>query len=79
MMTQTQSVWSAGVKRIVVALIAGLALLAAAQLTLHTSSGENEDWGAPTTAGAPPNEDWGSPNPLNEDWGTPSPNNEDWG
>ncbi|MET9681424.1 hypothetical protein [Streptomyces coeruleorubidus] len=61
----TQFTGGAGIKRIVVALIVAIPLLAAPHAMAH-------GFFAPSASAA-------SASPSNEDWGSPAPDNEDWG
>ncbi|MFJ4976199.1 hypothetical protein ACIP6X_12805 [Streptomyces coeruleorubidus] len=61
----TQFTGGAGIKRIVVALIVAIPLLAAPHAAAHAFDAPS----ASASAASPSNEDWGSPAPDNEDWG----------
>jgi hypothetical protein len=61
----TQFTGSAGIKRIVVALIVAIPLLAAPYAAAHAFDAPS----ASVSSAFSSNEDWGSPAPDNEDWG----------
>ncbi|MDG9711951.1 hypothetical protein [Streptomyces sp. DH10] len=64
----TQFTGGAGIKRIVVALIVAIPLLAAPHAAAHAFDAPSASASSAFSA-SPSNEDWGSPAPDNEDWG----------